>query len=272
MSILAIARDQASDLIRRRYLIVILILVLGIVGMFTMYLAMLRAFTEGPSRMPGSGVDQRQFQSMMAMALAAWQGILHVVVSFAGTALTLMLMCCSVRSEVSKGTVRMILCRPVKRYEFVLGKWLGCVFIAFIFYTLAGGMVCIYTHRVFGQLVDVVPLSIATSFLKAVMVGSVGMALSMYMSPILSGMVAYFAAGETFLFIASTFLRGTTAHLVNIPFYILPSYKALNMYTSVMNGVRPGTADIAYRVAYAILFSALMLVITSVVFQRKDLV
>ena len=274
MSIITVAKDQAGDLLRRRYLLVILIGCLALIGMWIGYLALMKSLFGMAQKAPGySGPSQStaQGKEMMELMIGGLQVMLHGLVGAIATLLALGLMCFSVRSEISRGTIRMILSRPVRRYEFFLGKWLGCVFIVFVYALLMGILVSTYTYFAFGKLQALVPISLAMLFLKAVTVGSVGMALSMLMRPILALLIAYLAAAETFLFIAN-FVHGIVKGIMHFFFYLLPSYKAFDMYGSIMSGVSLSGTEIGYRVAYAVLLSAVMLLIGAAVFQRKDLI
>ncbi len=266
MSILAVAKDQFSDLLRRRYLLVIFIGALAIIGMWVGYLALMKSLFPAMQQ----GAQDAATKGMTEMMIGGLQVALHAIIGSIGVLLALGLMCFSVTSEVSKGTVRMILSRPVRRYEFFIGKWLGCVCIVGVYTLLVGTMVCTYTYYSFGRLLPVIPLSIAMLFLKAITVGSIGMALAMWLRPIVALLVAYLAAAETFLFIAG-FMHGIAKSVMHTLFYALPSYKAFDLYTGIMNGTIMSGAEIAYRVAYAVLIWALMLIAGASLFQRRDL-
>ncbi|MCX6376303.1 MAG: ABC transporter permease subunit, partial [Armatimonadetes bacterium] len=175
MSVMAVARDQAGDLIRRRYLIVILILCVALIGMWIGYLSLMKVFMDTAARgQPGgdrmSAAEARQMGAFMTSALQV--GLLGTVSAIA-TILSLSLMAYSIRSDISKGMIRMVLSRPVRRWEYFLGKWLGCVFIVFVYWIVMGILVCVYTHFAFGGLRAIIPISLGMLFLKAVMVGSI---------------------------------------------------------------------------------------------------
>jgi ABC-type transport system involved in multi-copper enzyme maturation permease subunit len=272
MSTLTIARDQLSNLIRSRFLFVILFLGVAIIGLFIMWLAFLKHLPAmGGGNGAGPGADPVQM-SMLAQVMApVLQAALNSFSIAIGTLLALSLMCYSVSTEVSKGTARMILSRPVRRYELILGKWLGSVRIALLYSLLMSLLVSIYTRYAFDRLISFVPIAIMVGFFKAVMVGSVGMVLSIFLRPIPAAMIAYFAAGETFLFVATRFCHGIVAKLVELPFYILPSYKALDTYSMIISGTTLSAREIAYRIAYSLLVSAVMLVVASILFDRRNL-
>jgi ABC-type transport system involved in multi-copper enzyme maturation permease subunit len=270
---MAVAKDQAGDLLRRRYLQVLLIVGVAVILLFIGYLVFMKEMLERTlsSPPPGQQYSAEETRAMMELGMNAVQGSLHALVAFMGTVLALALMCYSVRGEISRGTIRMVLSRPIRRYEYVIGKWLGCAFTVLVYYVLMGVLVTGYTYYTAGRLLSFVPVSLAMGFLKAVMVGSVGMALSIVLHPLLSLTIAYFCAAETFLFI-SRFLSGTAEQIVKIPFYILPSYKALDTYGAIITGVTISAGEIAYRSAYALLLSVLMVTIAARLFRKRDLI
>jgi hypothetical protein len=82
-------------------------------------------------------------------------------------------------------------------------------------------------------------------------------------------LIAYFAAGETFLFIAG-FLHGVARVVVLIPFYALPSYKAFSMLDVIMSA-SIDWAHVGYVAAYGLLYSGLVLLVAAALFRRRDL-
>lgn len=273
MSILVVAKDQASDLFRRRYLLVILIGCMAVIGMWIGYLALMKnymAMAQNVQVQGGHKPNAAEMGQMSRMMIGGLQVALLGLVNSIATVLSLTLMCYSVRSEVAKGTFRMILSRPVRRYEFFVGKWLGCVSIVFVFSLFMGILVSIYTYYAFGGLEPIVPISLALGFLKAIMVGSVGMAVAMFIHPLPALIVTFLAAGETFLFMAR-FSSGAAKAILNTLFYVLPSYKAFDVHTGIVTGTSVSGEEIAYRCAYAVLLSMLMLLAGTALFQRRDL-
>lgn len=275
MSVMAVARDQAGDLIRRRYLIVILILCVALIGMWIGYLSLMKVFMESAAKgRPGqdamSAAEARQMSAFMTSALQV--GLLGTVSAIA-TVLSVALMAFSVRGDISKGTIRMALSRPVPRWEYFLGKWLGCVFTVSIYWMVMAILVCGYMYFAFGGVKAIVPLSLGMLLLKAVMVGSVAMALAMFVHPLITIMITYLAAGETFLTISRLVSdNGIARRLLEAVFCVLPSYKAFDVYQSMMSGRMPETDDIVYRIAYALVLSTIMLLIGMAAFRRKDMI
>jgi ABC-type transport system involved in multi-copper enzyme maturation permease subunit len=273
MSILAIAKDQAGDLLRRRYLIVILIISLGVVLSFIGYLALMKSLLAkagGPSASAQMS-NPVETQAMAEFMFAGLRAALHGLVAFIGVVLAMLLMATSVSSEISKGTARMILSRPVRRYEMFLGKWLGCVAILFLYSVLMGALVSGYTYYAFHKLGAIVPVALGMGFLKAVVMGTTALTLSMLLHPLLSGVIAYFASAEIFLFF-SAFGHGIVRQIIRAPFYVLPSYGTFDTYKAVFSGTNLEAADAAYKAGYAVLYSAVMLLIGIALFRKKDLI
>lgn len=270
MSILAIAKDQAGDLLRRRYLIVILIVCLGVVLAFIGYLALMKMMI-AKSAGSGQAANTIEAQAMMEFMFSGLRVALHAMVAFIGVVLSTLLMATAVSGEISKGTVRMVLSRPVRRYEMFLGKWLGCISILFFYSLLMGGVVTWYSYYAFGKLSSLIPVALAMGFLKAVVIGTTALTLSMLLHPLLSAAIAYFASAEIFLHF-SGLAHGFVRDIIRAPFYVLPSYGTFDTYKAVFQGQIPETSEIAYKVAYALLYSAVMLLIGMGLFKKRDLI
>lgn len=271
MSILAIAKDQAGDLLRRRYLIVIMVICVAVVLAWIGYLALMKTLVTKMAAQPGQASDPGQTQAMMELMNAGLRAALHGLVAFIGVVLAMVLMASAVTGEISKGTIRMILSRPVRRYEMFLGKWLGCVSILFLYSCLMAILVSGYTYYSFGSLRVIVPVSLAMGFLKAVVMGTTAITLSMLMHPLLSSLIAYFLSAEIFLSF-SMFAHGVAREVIRAPFYVMPSYGTFDTYKAVFRGTNLEASDIAYRVAYALLYVAIMLLIGIGLFRKKDLI
>ena len=271
MSILAVAKDQAGDLLRRRYLIVIMVICVAVVLAWIGYLALMKTLVTKMASQPGQPSDPGQTQAMMEFMNSGLRAALHGLVAFIGVVLAMVLMASAVTGEISRGTIRMILSRPVRRYELYLGKWLGCISILFLYYLFMEILVCGYTRYAFGTLMAIVPVSLAMGFLKAVVMGTTALTLSMLLHPLLSAAIAYFGSAEIFLFF-SLFGHGFVRQVIRAPFYVMPSYGAFDTYKAVYHGTNLQAADIGYRAAYAALYIAIMLLIGIGLFRKRDLI
>ncbi len=107
---------------------------------------------------------------------------------------------------------------------------------------------------------------------KFALVGSVGMMLSTVMPPVVGGLLAYFAGAELFHGIARLlapwrWLEGICTAI----YYVLPSYGKFNAYAQFFMGIGMEPRRVLVLAAYALGYTALMVVLAMLAFRRRDL-
>lgn len=191
--------------------------------------------------------------------------------------------------EVERRSIYGVLSKPIRRYEFIVGKYLGLLL------TLAVN-VSVMTAAFYAVLAYMAwaspPSTIAASptppvdprLLQAIVLIAMELALvtaialffSTFSSPFLS-------AGLTFgLWVAGHFnedLRNFDS-IVESPFaawitrglsYLLPDFSSFDIKAAVVHGQGVSMTDVAISLVYGATYVALLLVAAVVVFERRDL-
>jgi len=103
------------------------------------------------------------------------------------------------------------------------------------------------------------------------LVGSVGAFLSTLMPPVLAGVVAYFGGAQLFHRLADWAAPWRWLdYLLTGLHYVAPSYDKFNMYLDLLMGKEIPLSRPVVLAAYAVAYSALMFLLTTLVFQRRD--
>jgi ABC-type transport system involved in multi-copper enzyme maturation permease subunit len=183
-----------------------------------------------------------------------------------------------VSKEIDKKTLYTVLSRPVRRWEFILGKFFGLVgtlvvnafFMALGFF--AGVLYLAHTLSR-GDINLVVALYFIV--LQFVIVTAVALLFSSFSSPLLSAVFTFS------LFIIGTFaedLRGFAAiaqgpakWLATGMAYLVPNFSALNVISSVAHHQPVAGSLIAYNSAYAVAYAAFALAAAALIFESRDL-
>jgi ABC-type transport system involved in multi-copper enzyme maturation permease subunit len=183
-----------------------------------------------------------------------------------------------VSKEIDKRTLYTVLSRPVRRWEFVVGKFFG----------LAGTLVVntfFMAIGVFGALLYVVhKFSAADGFifvalyfivLEFLIVCSVALLFSSFSSPLLSAVFAFA------LFIIGSFaddLRGFAAlthgvagWFATAAAYLVPNFAALNVINIVAHQQSIGSRLIVENTLYALFYTAMALSAAVLIFERRNL-
>jgi ABC-type transport system involved in multi-copper enzyme maturation permease subunit len=183
-----------------------------------------------------------------------------------------------VSKEIDRRTLYTVLSRPVRRWEFIVGKFLG------LSATLVVNTVCM-ALGVFGALLYVSHqlqhsdgwLLIALYFivLQFLIVTALALLFSSFSSPLLAAVFTFS------LFVIGTFaedLRGfaAMAHgamrwLATGAAYLVPNLSALNVISSVAHEQPVSGQIVVYNTAYALIYTSMALCGAVLIFERRNL-
>jgi ABC-type transport system involved in multi-copper enzyme maturation permease subunit len=183
-----------------------------------------------------------------------------------------------VSKEIDRRTLYTILSRPVRRWEFIAGKFLGLASTLIInTLCMAVGVFAalLYVSHHF-QLSDAwILVALYFIVLQFVIITALTLLFSSFSSPLLSAVFAFS------LFVIGSFaedLRGF-AHLTTGlehwlatgAAYLVPNFSALNIITSVAHGQPVSAQLILYNSGYAVLYSVMALCGSVLIFDRRNL-
>src|SRR5579864_1289474 len=116
--ILQIARFTLQEAISRRLILAGILISLGYIGLFAL------GFHFAYDRQSQFSTSAEERLSMgIAFATLTLFGV--YVVNYLASFLALFLSVASISGEIDSGTLHAILARPIRRSEFVIGRWLG---------------------------------------------------------------------------------------------------------------------------------------------------
>jgi len=125
--------------------------------------------------------------------------------------------------EMRSGTILAVLARPVKRWEFLLGKYLGVQMLMAVFVVLMLGLNYLLAW-IGGARIETNPwVLIAYPLIRYALFSALGMLLATMMHPILGFCVVLFAAIAAQLVAPSAQTKWMPAGLKTGLFYVLPS-------------------------------------------------
>src|SRR3954451_16452388 len=135
-NVLEIARFTLLEAVSRRLILAGIIISAGYIGLFTLgfHFAYDRALQT-------STTPQERLTLGVAFAVLTLFGV--YVVNYLASFLALFLSVGAVSGEIDSGTLHAVLARPLRRSEFVLGRWLG-------YAVLISAYVLLMTVSVFG--------------------------------------------------------------------------------------------------------------------------
>lgn len=179
--------------------------------------------------------------------------------------------------ELERKTVFNILSKPVERWHFVVGKFLGMYVTQLVFIALSCLVITIFASFYDGKF-DLNLL--ATSYyvaLEALIVCSATLFFSaLVVTPALNGLfsLGFFLAGRSvdylLAFIQEGALEGLAAATLRILYYLLPHLPKLNIANEAVFGTLPALDYTAWATLYALGYASLLLILASILFSRRE--
>jgi ABC-type transport system involved in multi-copper enzyme maturation permease subunit len=181
-----------------------------------------------------------------------------------------------VHKELDKRTIYVLVAKPVRRWELLVGKYFGLmatILLAFVamFAVLAG------TVLTLGGRPDwLLALAVAGLYLQLAAVTAVAVFFSTLASPALSAVFTIClylvgtAADQLRLF-ADRMPGAAVKFAVKAASYLVPNLHLCNYRTEAVYGLPVAAGRVLFMLAYIAAYTALVLLVSSAILERKDL-
>lgn len=181
-----------------------------------------------------------------------------------------------VSKEIEKRTVFAIFAKPVSRPEFIVGKYFGLCLTLLVNVAVMGvGVSAALLYVGDGRLAASIWGAVGLIFLELAILTAVAIVFSTFSSPSLSALLTFliFVIGHL-----SASLRdlaeGLGSRAATVVFeaiyYLFPNLAHFSFRSEAAVGMFPSPAMLGGGVAYAAVYSAVMLVIAVLIFNRRN--
>jgi ABC-type transport system involved in multi-copper enzyme maturation permease subunit len=201
------------------------------------------------------------------IALAALSVFGVLIAIFVGTNL--------VYKEVDKRTVYTILCRPIHRYEFILGKYLGLTMLLALVVIIMTGVATGYVVALGGSVDATFFGAVVLIFWELLLVTAFAVLLSSLTSPILGAIIVFsiYVVGHatSILVDLPPHFDGTIVKtLMEFAYYVIPNLSNFNIRGEAANGVPVSAAYMFWAMLYGGVYTTLVLTLAALAFEDKD--
>ena len=182
-----------------------------------------------------------------------------------------------VYKEIEKRTIFTLISKPMRRHEFLLGKFFGLVLTLFVMLLLMSviflALVFFHTHAIEWKLL----LAILYIFIELILITAVAILFSSFSTPILSSLfsLCFYLIGH-FSWSLETLIRkipaGLFKVLAEIVYTILPDLENFNYKTEVVHGLHIPAQALLYSAAYGIVYTVFIMTLAVLVFRRRDFI
>ena len=183
-----------------------------------------------------------------------------------------------VSKEIDKRTLYTVLSRPVRRWEFLLGKFLGLagtLTVNTLFMAIGVFGALLYVSHHFQRSDGWLLVALYFIVLQFVIITSLALLFSSFSSPLMSAVFAFSLyiigsfASDLRNFAAMT--KGTAGWLATGIAYLVPNFSALNVISLVAHEQAVSGQLIAYNSFYSLAYAAMALCGAVLIFDRRNL-
>lgn len=179
--------------------------------------------------------------------------------------------------EIERRTIYTVLSHPVRRWEFIFGKFLGLFgTLTFNALLMAAGFFAalLYLSHHFTRPDLYILVAIYFILLQLMMMTALAMLFSTYSSPLMSSIFAFatFAIG-TFSEDLHQFAgaaHGAGKVIMTAVAYLVPNFSSLNVISQVAHGSPVEAGLILHNSVYAVTYTAVALLCAAAVFENRN--
>lgn len=181
-----------------------------------------------------------------------------------------------VSKEIEKRTVFAIFAKPVGRGEFIVGKYLGlCLTLAVNVLIMGIGVSLALLYTGGTGLAGSIWSTILLIFFELTILTAVAILFSSFSSPALSALLTFFIFiighfSASLRDLAANLGSQTASYFFEAVYYLLPNLSHFTFVTNAAHGEIPPASMVAGAIVYAIVFDAILIAATILVFSRRN--
>lgn len=177
--------------------------------------------------------------------------------------------------EIEKRTIFVILAKPVARWQFVLGKYLGLMLVLVTSVAIMTGWFALFMVISRVPVTPQMLLAVLLLVMELAVVTSIAVLFSTFVTPI-SSAVFTFAIYFTGNMSSSLLYWGTRDKPVALQFvarffyYLLPNLENFDITSAVVHRLPIDCTRVGLGVGYALVYVAAVLLVATLVFRRRN--
>jgi ABC-type transport system involved in multi-copper enzyme maturation permease subunit len=184
-----------------------------------------------------------------------------------------------VYKEMEKRTLYSLLAKPVRRWEFIVGKYAGLLLTLFVntcLMMVGVAAALLYVSRHFDRSDVSILVAVYFILLKLALVTALALFFSCFSTPMLSTLftLGVYLAGmfsTDFLNIGMVTHNPVVSAITRILYYVLPNFHNFDVIGQAAHGNAIPLLLIGQNTLYTFLYAALLLVAAAAVFSGRDL-
>jgi Cu-processing system permease protein len=180
-----------------------------------------------------------------------------------------------VSKEIEKRTIYSIIAKPIRRYEFLLGRYSGLVMTLFVNTAImaAGFFLTLFLSHMEMELALL--KAIGLIFMELLVITAVAVMFSTFTTPILSAAfsLSFYVIGhltDDLRILGGKLQHGLTQQFLDGLYYALPNLEYFNVKGQAVYGLAIEASYLVSAVAYGVTYCAVVLILACMIFQRRE--
>lgn len=199
--------------------------------------------------------------------------------SFFGAIITILSGVSLLNKEIRQKTVYNILSKPIRRWEFILGKYFGLAFTVCVLVVLMGVGLVVFAacferrvdwllfQGIFFVCLEVMVMAAVTMFFSSI-------AVTITLTGVFT--LGTYIAGRSIGYLVQFMHQGeglspVLVHIVNVFDWILPDLSVFNVADGIVYGVPVGGFHALYALVYCVSYSSVALVLAMIIFSQREM-
>jgi Cu-processing system permease protein len=277
--VLVIARLTFKEAVRRKIVLGALLLGLAFLAVYGLGLHFIRTDMERSAGGLNALIRSQMFNLLLLSGL--------YVVNFLFVAITVLTSVDTIAGEIASGTVHALAAKPVRRWQILLGKWLGFIAMLTLYLALMAGGVTSLSAAITGYRVPNVARGLALIWLNGILMLNVTLLGGIRLSTLANGVLVFAGFGVAFVGgwveqIGSFMSSQAAVNVGIVSSLLLPSEAlwkraAFEMRSPLVDavGFSPFTSTVSVpspvMIVYAAAYATIALALAVWWFERRDL-
>ena len=180
-----------------------------------------------------------------------------------------------VNKELEKKTIYTIISKPINRYEFLLGKYLGLALTLLVYVSVMSACFLLVLYLYSGVWAGKLLLSVLLTYMELLVVTATAMLFSTFSTPTLSATytlavyVIGHLTGDLKGLAAKTGSRGAKAALQFL-YNFLPNLENFNIKNKIVHDIPIPPGYVVLSLTYGVLYVLGLLALSVLVFQKRN--
>lgn len=199
-----------------------------------------------------------------------------MAISLIGTLTAIFVGIGMVYKEMEKRTIYVILAKPIARWQFLVGKYCG-LSLTLILMQIAMAVCLFATCYIYKGKIPFYSLyAIVAIGFELQLILAAALLFSTFSTPFVSGLftLAVFIIGHVstdLKVIAQGFEKSALKSLMNLLYYTLPNLERLNFKAAVVHNLEITLSAFLGALGYAVVYTAMLMLMAVIIFQRRDM-